>query len=37
MPYAMDAMKRKDGEYLVLVEADWRGKNLLYRWRPPQR
>ena len=24
----------KDGEYLVLVEEDWRGKNLLYRWRP---
>lgn len=34
MPYAVQALKRKDGEYLVLVEEDWRGKNLLYRWRP---
>jgi hypothetical protein len=34
MPYAVQALKRKNGEYLVLVEEDWRGKNLLYRWRP---
>ena len=34
MPYAVAAMKRKNGEYLVLVEEDWRGKNLLYRWTP---
>lgn len=34
MPYAVQAMKRKNGEYLILVEEDWRGKNLLYRWRP---
>ncbi|MDX1953318.1 MAG: hypothetical protein SFY81_14150 [Verrucomicrobiota bacterium] len=34
MPYAVQAMRRKDGEYLILVEEDWRGKNLLYRWRP---
>lgn len=34
MPYALPAMKRKNGEYLVLVEEDWRGKNLLYRWTP---
>jgi hypothetical protein len=34
MPYSIQALKRKDGEYLVLVEEDWRGKNLLYRWRP---
>jgi hypothetical protein len=34
MPYAVQALKRKDGEYLILVEEDWRGKNLLYRWRP---
>ena len=26
MPYAMDATRRKDGEYLLLVEEDWRGK-----------
>ena len=35
MPYAVAALKRKNGEYLVLVEEDWRGKNLLYRWTPP--
>ena len=34
MPYSIQALRRKDGEYLVLVEEDWRGKNLLYRWRP---
>lgn len=34
MPYPIQALKRKNGEYLVLVEEDWRGKNLLYRWRP---
>ena len=34
MPYALQALKRRDGEYLVLVEEDFRGKNLLYRWRP---
>jgi hypothetical protein len=36
MPYAVQAMRRADGEYLVLVEEDWRGKNLLYRWRPTE-
>ena len=35
MPYAVAACKRRNGEYLVLVEDDWRGKNLLYRWTPP--
>jgi hypothetical protein len=34
MPYAVQALRRKNGEYLILVEEDWRGKNLLYRWRP---
>jgi hypothetical protein len=34
MPYAVQALKRSNGEYLVLVEEDWRGKNLLYRWKP---
>jgi hypothetical protein len=34
MPYSLQAMKRKHGEYLALVEEDGRGKNLLYRWRP---
>ena len=35
MPYAVATCKRRNGEYLVLVEDDWRGKNLLYRWTPP--
>ncbi|GAB4458147.1 MAG: hypothetical protein OHK0029_19000 [Armatimonadaceae bacterium] len=34
MPYSMQAMRRKNGEYLILVEEDFRGKNLLYRWKP---
>ncbi len=37
MPYSLQALKRKNGEYLILVEEDWRGKNLLYRWRPEGR
>jgi hypothetical protein len=32
--HGLRAFKRKNGEYLVLVEEDWRGKNLLYRWTP---
>jgi hypothetical protein len=34
MPYSLQAMRRRNGEYLILVEEDWRGKNLLYRWTP---
>lgn len=34
MPYSLQAFQRRDGEYMVLVEEDWRGKNLLYRWWP---
>jgi hypothetical protein len=34
MPYALAGLKRQDGEYLLLAEEDFRGKNLLYRWRP---
>ncbi|MDX1933768.1 MAG: hypothetical protein SFU56_14315 [Capsulimonadales bacterium] len=34
MPYSVQAWKRRNGEYLVLVEEDFRGKNLLYRWTP---
>ena len=37
MPYSIQAFRRKNGEYLVLVEEDWRGKNLLYRWKPEGR
>jgi len=29
------AFRRSSGEYLVLVEEDWRAKNILYRWTPP--
>ena len=25
---------RKDGEYLVFVEEDYRAKVLIYRWKP---
>jgi hypothetical protein len=28
------AHKRKDGEYLIFVEEDYRAKVLMYRWRP---
>lgn len=34
MPFSVDAIQRKDGSYLVMVEEDWRGKNIIYRWRP---
>ncbi len=32
--HGLRATRCKDGEYRVLVEEDWRGKNLLYRWTP---
>ncbi len=32
--HAIHAHRRKDGEYLILVEEDFRGKNILYRWKP---
>jgi hypothetical protein len=28
------AFRRSDGEYLVFVEEDYRGKAVIYRWRP---
>lgn len=34
MPMAIQAMQRKNGSYLVLVEDDFRGKNLVYHWDP---
>ena len=34
MPYSVQAAKRKNGEYLILAEEDFRAKNILYRWRP---
>ncbi|HMO26466.1 MAG TPA: hypothetical protein PKB10_09360, partial [Tepidisphaeraceae bacterium] len=30
----MRAFRRKNGEYLVLIEEGWRAKNILYRWTP---
>jgi hypothetical protein len=30
----MSAFKRSNGEYVILVEEDYRGKNVLYRWMP---
>jgi hypothetical protein len=32
--HAIAAHRRADGEYLILLEDDARGKNILYRWRP---
>ncbi len=32
--HGIRAFKRASGEYLVIVEEDARGKNLLYRWLP---
>jgi hypothetical protein len=34
MGHAISAFKRSNGEYVILVEEDHRGKNVLYRWRP---
>lgn len=36
IPYGMNAMRRNDGEYLILVEEDFRAKNLLYRFHAPR-
>ncbi|WP_454765677.1 hypothetical protein [Cupriavidus campinensis] len=34
VPMGITALRRADGEYVVFVEEDARGKNLMYRWRP---
>lgn len=34
MPYAVQAIQRAIGEYLIMEEKDWRGKNLHFRWSP---
>ncbi len=34
MPYSVSALKRKNGVYLIMTEEDWRGKNIVYRWKP---
>ncbi|NLI01022.1 MAG: hypothetical protein GX446_16190 [Chthonomonadales bacterium] len=31
-PDAIRAYRRRDGEYLVFVEEDWKGKIIVYRW-----
>ncbi len=35
MPMPITALRRDDGEYLVFVEEDAHGKNLMYRLQPP--
>jgi len=34
VPMGITALRRANGEYVVFVEEDARGKNLMYRWRP---
>ncbi|MCS7254608.1 MAG: hypothetical protein NZ781_11380, partial [Armatimonadetes bacterium] len=33
MVHGIHALKTSSGDYLVVVEEDWRGKNLVYHWR----
>ena len=34
VPNGISASRQADGEYLVFVEEDARGKVMMYRWRP---
>ncbi|GAA5238676.1 hypothetical protein BMMON2_14980 [Burkholderia mallei] len=34
VPFGISAYRRENGEYLVFVEEDARGKVMMYRWRP---
>lgn len=34
VPMGITALRRANGEYVVFVEEDARGKNMMYRWRP---
>ncbi|MDW8104539.1 MAG: hypothetical protein RMK92_05960 [Armatimonadota bacterium] len=34
MVHGIHALKASDGTYLVVVEEDWRGKNIVYVWKP---
>lgn len=34
VPNGISAYRRSDGEYLVFVEEDARGKEMMYRWKP---
>ena len=31
IPYGIRAVRRRNGEYLVFVEEDWKGKVIFYR------
>jgi hypothetical protein len=35
LPYGLRATQRSNGEYVIFVEEDYRGKNVMYRWFPP--
>jgi hypothetical protein len=34
IPYGINVHRRANGEYIVLVEEDWKAKGTIYRWRP---
>lgn len=34
IPFGIRVMQRKNGEYLILTEDDYRAKNVVYRWKP---
>lgn len=34
LPYGLNAFRRSDGEYVILVESNDQAKILMYRWRP---
>jgi hypothetical protein len=34
MPNSLTAFRRANGEYMLVVEEDFRAKNLIYRWKP---
>lgn len=34
MVHGIHALKASDGTYLIVVEEDWRGKNIVYVWKP---
>ena len=34
IPHAVQAFKKSNGRYVILVEDNWRGKNIVYQWCP---
>jgi hypothetical protein len=34
IPEGIQAIRRSNGEYLVLVEEDWKSKVVMYQWKP---